>query len=113
MLEQERVLMEATEEMCLLMEQQGISKSELAKRMGVSPAYITKVLRGANNFTLRKLSDAFFDLGHSVHIGYRPLRSVAVPSPEAATRPGRSMHVCYNYLTEPCEQLVADYQVAA
>ena len=79
MLEQERVLMEATEEMCLLMEQQGISKSELAKRMGVSPAYITKVLRGANNFTLRKLSDAFFDLGHSVHIGYRPLRSVAVP----------------------------------
>ena len=74
MLMQERVLLEANEGMCLLMEQQAISKAELAKRMGVSPAYITKVLRGSNNFTLRKLSDAFFDLGHSVHIGYKPLR---------------------------------------
>ncbi len=102
--------MEATEGMCLLMEQQGISKSDLAKRMGVSPAYITKVLRGANNFTLRKLSDAFFDLGHSVDIGYRPLRSVAVPSPEAATRPRRSMDARDNRSTETCE---ADYELAA
>jgi len=34
------------------MEVNGVSRSELARRLGVSPAYITKVLRGNVNFTL-------------------------------------------------------------
>jgi transcriptional regulator with XRE-family HTH domain len=35
-----------------MMEANEISRSELARRLGVSPAYITKVLRGNINFTL-------------------------------------------------------------
>jgi transcriptional regulator with XRE-family HTH domain len=35
-----------------MMEVNGVSRSELARRLGVSPAYITKVLRGNVNFTL-------------------------------------------------------------
>ena len=31
-----------------LMEKKGITKKELARRMGVSPAYITKILSGSN-----------------------------------------------------------------
>jgi len=34
------------------MKANGVSRSELARRLGVSPAYVTKVLRGNVNFTL-------------------------------------------------------------
>ena len=33
----------------------GITKTELARRMGTSPAYVTKILRGDVNFTLETL----------------------------------------------------------
>ncbi len=43
---------EFTEDLCRLMEQRGVNKAELARRMGSSPAYVTKVLRGNTNFTI-------------------------------------------------------------
>ena len=48
----EGVILEFTEDMVNRMEEQGVSRSELARRIGVSPAYITKILRGSTNFTL-------------------------------------------------------------
>lgn len=46
----------------------GVSNAELARRAGVSPAYITKVFRGPSNLsieTLTKLADA---VGCKVHL---------------------------------------------
>ncbi len=46
----------------------GLSNAELARRAGVSPAYITKVFRGPSNLsieTLTKLADA---VGCKVHL---------------------------------------------
>lgn len=43
---------EFTEELCRAMEEQGVNRAELARRIGSSPAYITKVLGGNANFTL-------------------------------------------------------------
>ena len=68
LLEQERLVLEATEAIATLMEQERISRTELARKINKSPAYITKLLRGTNNFTLRNLSDVFFALGRSAHI---------------------------------------------
>lgn len=48
----ETAKMEFTEGVVALMDRHGISQSELAKRIDVSPAYITKILRGTTNFTL-------------------------------------------------------------
>ena len=48
----EGAILEFTEDMVNRMEEQGISRSELARRIGVSPAYVTKILRGSTNFTL-------------------------------------------------------------
>jgi transcriptional regulator with XRE-family HTH domain len=45
-----------------------VTNAELARRMGVSPAYITKIFRGPSNLsieTLTKLADA---LGCRVHV---------------------------------------------
>lgn len=38
-----------------LLAQAGLSRSSLAERIGKTPAYITKILRGDVNFTLRSL----------------------------------------------------------
>lgn len=48
----ETAKVEFTEGVVTLMERHGITQSELAKRIDVSPAYITKILRGTTNFTL-------------------------------------------------------------
>jgi len=51
----ETSIMEFTEELVRLMEDRGISKSELARKIGANPAYITKILRGTSNFTMDTL----------------------------------------------------------
>ena len=43
---------EFTEELSRAMEENGVSRAELARRIGSSQAYITKVLRGNVNFTM-------------------------------------------------------------
>ena len=46
------LILDFTEGLHKMMEANEVSRSELARRLGVSPAYITKVLRGNVNFTL-------------------------------------------------------------
>jgi len=46
------LILDFTEGLHKMMEVNVVSRSELARRLGVSPAYITKVLRGNVNFTL-------------------------------------------------------------
>jgi len=46
----ERLILEITEEICRLMEKQDMSRSELAKSLGVSPPAVTKILRGEYQF---------------------------------------------------------------
>jgi transcriptional regulator with XRE-family HTH domain len=45
-------ILEVTEDVVREMERQGVSRTELAQRLGASPAYVTKILRGKVNFTL-------------------------------------------------------------
>lgn len=46
---------EFTEGLSSLMERRDVCKSELARRIESSPAYITKVMRGNTNFTLSSM----------------------------------------------------------
>jgi transcriptional regulator with XRE-family HTH domain len=46
------LILDFTEGLHRIMEANGVSRSELARRLGVSPAYITKALRGNVNFTV-------------------------------------------------------------
>lgn len=68
LVEQERLIMQATEAIASLLSEQDVSRAELARRIGKSPAFITKLLRGDNNFTLRTLSDVLFALNRSTHL---------------------------------------------
>jgi transcriptional regulator with XRE-family HTH domain len=45
-------IMELTEELSRWMEQNGVSRSDLAAKIGVSAPYVTKILKGNVNFTI-------------------------------------------------------------
>jgi transcriptional regulator with XRE-family HTH domain len=68
--ERERVWVETTEHICRLMEQENVSRAELARRLGKTPAYVTKLLRGTQNLTLGTVSDVAFVLGRSLSIRF-------------------------------------------
>lgn len=52
----ECAVIEFTEELCRAMEAQSITRAELARRLDVSPAFITKVLRGDGNLTVETMA---------------------------------------------------------
>ena len=53
----EQKILELTEKIVQRMEELGISRSALADRLNVSKPYITKLLRGDVNFTLKSLAE--------------------------------------------------------
>jgi transcriptional regulator with XRE-family HTH domain len=87
LLEQERLILEVTESIANVMDEHGVSRAELAKRLGKSPAFVTKLLRGNNNFTLRTLSDVFFSLDYGARLTLGPVGHDAVPHDGAETEP--------------------------
>ncbi len=72
---QERCIFETTERLCELMELHGISRSALAKRLGKSKGYVTQLLDGTANMTLRTLSDVYLALGFEFHPADSPVGS--------------------------------------
>jgi antitoxin component HigA of HigAB toxin-antitoxin module len=71
--EQERVIFDVTELISKLMEEQGVTKAELARRLNTSKANITQMLDGRRNMTLRSITDAMFHLDASLNISTRSL----------------------------------------
>ncbi len=59
----ELAILEVAEEIHSAMERAGVSRAELARRLGTSPAYVTKILRGSANFTLESLARLAYALG--------------------------------------------------
>ncbi|MDQ0290205.1 helix-turn-helix domain-containing protein [Oligosphaera ethanolica] len=51
----EGVKIEFAEQILAQMDARGMSRKELARRLGTSPAYVTKILRGTTNFTLESM----------------------------------------------------------
>jgi transcriptional regulator with XRE-family HTH domain len=59
---EESLLVETAARIIDAMETQGVKRSELARRLKLSPAYITKVLRGHANLSLESLAKIAFAL---------------------------------------------------
>lgn len=69
LLRQEELILDATELISKIMNDNGISKTELAKRLGKSKAFVTQCLCGHQNLTLRTLADFFTVMGYQAHFG--------------------------------------------
>jgi len=67
-----RAISAFTEELHKLAEQRKISRAELARRLGTSPAYITKIFGGNVNFTLETMVRLARALGGQLHLHVSP-----------------------------------------
>ncbi len=67
LLQQERAILEITELLCDVMEEENVSRADLAERLGRTKGYVTQLLDGRRNMTVRTISDVFYALGRAVH----------------------------------------------
>lgn len=67
LLQQEDAILDVTELICEIMSETGVSRSELARRLGTTRSYVTQLLDGSANMTIRKVADIFFALGSKPH----------------------------------------------
>jgi plasmid maintenance system antidote protein VapI len=65
-------ILDFTEGLHRTMEANGVTRSDLARRLRVSPAHITKVLRGNVNFTVDSMVRLVRAAGGEVHIQVAP-----------------------------------------
>ena len=64
----EGVLIAATERICELMDRHDTSRAELARRLGKSRAYVTRLLNGQPNMTLKTLTQIAVALGEGIDL---------------------------------------------
>ncbi len=68
LLQREMAILEVTEFICEVMEEDGVSRAELARRLGTSPANVSQVLDGERNMTISTISDIFFHLNREIKV---------------------------------------------
>lgn len=73
----DRVLYEFGENICTVMKNTNTARADLAKKMGVSPSYITKVLNGNPNLTLESILKITEALDYDFQIELVPKRATA------------------------------------
>lgn len=71
LLEEEGFILILTENLVQLMEDQGITRAELAAKLGKSRAFISQMLNGGRNMTLRTLFRISRALGHDATISFK------------------------------------------
>ena len=68
LLAQEELILEVTEVLCGLLEEEKISKKELAERLGKTKGFVSQLLNGGRNLTLRTVADILHVLGYKVSL---------------------------------------------
>jgi len=66
----EGLILNLTERVTVLMDEQTINRNQLAARLGVSRQFVTKLLNGNPNLTLRTLLKLSRALGQDLHINF-------------------------------------------
>lgn len=74
LLAQEELILEVTETICDILENEKISRKELADRLGKSKGFVSQLLNGGRNLTLRTVADNFHVLGYKVTLTPQKLR---------------------------------------
>jgi transcriptional regulator with XRE-family HTH domain len=75
---QQDATLDFAEELFRLLEEEGVSRAELARRIGTSQAYVTQVLRADANFTLNTMTRLALAVDHRVRIHLAPKHSTTV-----------------------------------
>jgi len=62
------LIMEVTETLCELLEKEKLSRKELADRLGKTKGFVSQLLNGGRNLTLRTVADILHVLGYKVSL---------------------------------------------
>lgn len=92
LLAQEELILEVTEKICDILENENISRKELADRLGKSKGFISQLLNGGRNLTLRTVADILHVLGYKVSL---------TPYLEKGSRQARKIVEFQTYYTPP------------
>jgi len=97
--QQEKLLVEATELLAEVMEKKKMTRAELARAIGKSKAFVTQILRGNQNMTLRTLADLFGAIRHEVVIQALPYveDGEGVPDLDLSSPSGRYAFWSYHF----------------
>jgi transcriptional regulator with XRE-family HTH domain len=87
----EDLLLDVTEQIYCRMRDRGLRPSDLAARLGVSRAFVSQLLNGKPNMTMRTLVSIAHALDQRVHIVLEG-KSEAQREPAASARPARESH---------------------
>ena len=123
LLEQETLIAEATELVSQLLEKEQVNRQDLARRLGKSKGFVSQVLSGERNMTLRTLSDLAFALNHRFELATAELRSprryhqVLPTAPESARGfgapgSGHELHATIEMLAKAARDLLRDQETA-
>ena len=84
-----RVKLEAATGVIELMDSEDVNQADLARRIGKSRSFVSKILSGEQNLTLETLADLYHALGRSVHFTLTDNERDpgAVRNPKTETRP--------------------------
>lgn len=63
LLRQEGLILDVTESVCELLEQEGLSQTDLARRLNCGKSHVSQLLNGRRNLTLKTLADIAGALG--------------------------------------------------
>jgi transcriptional regulator with XRE-family HTH domain len=79
-LRQEELILDATEALAQALRSSGLTQSELAARLGKTKGFVSQILGGGKNLTLRTLADVAGALGCKVQIQLRAEKAVKSPA---------------------------------
>lgn len=68
------LIMEVTETLCELLEKEKISRKELADRLGKTKGFVSQLLNGGRNLTLRTVADILHVLRYKISLKPQKLR---------------------------------------
>ncbi|MHB8835632.1 MAG: helix-turn-helix domain-containing protein [Candidatus Methylomirabilia bacterium] len=88
----EEAILQFTSDLHQLMKNRGLNKAELARVLGTTPAYITKIFRGDANFTIESMIRLSRALGGHLHIELKPDPAIAEFTPPP--RPSETIAAC-------------------
>ncbi|WP_312384944.1 MULTISPECIES: helix-turn-helix domain-containing protein [Atlantibacter] len=71
LLARERLIFNTTEDLLLAMQDSGMSRADVAKKMGRSKSHISQIFDGKRNLTLNTLSDIAHAIGVEVNLAIK------------------------------------------
>jgi hypothetical protein len=93
-LREEELILAVTEALCTEMETSGITKTQLAANLGKSKGFVSQLLAGGRNLTLRSIADVADAIGRRAHFSLAPeqVRSVVNPGTQTLKRTEKPVH---------------------